>query len=408
MADAQRTRLVLDVLHGLLMVGPSRLPRLPELLGELVRAFDATAAGVSGLLTEAPRVEQRVSRDGPAPQLDLRPWAERSELTNRLRQDGVAETVGTNSTSLLLALIPASEGNERILWLEAPPSRAWTDPEKAALTLAARVIDRVLPTDKGPSRRDQTQLEARLRDAALISGRAAHAFDNVLTGILGFAELTLQMVSDATLQQYLGEVLQAAQNGTQLTQQLHLFHRCAVLSSGPTRLAAVVMDEEMRLRQTLPPQVELTVEVPNDLPAVGLDGEPLRQVLAQLLNNAHESLAGPGRITLSAQAMELNAATCASLYGNPRPGPCVVLTVADSGTGLSADARQRLFHEPFFTTKPRHRGLGLAVVYRILHAHHAGFQLEPAPEHGMRALVYLPLATATAPTGTRLLSALST
>jgi signal transduction histidine kinase len=385
------------------------MPRSTEVLGELSRAFDVTGVGITGWITDWPRVEQRIRRDGSAPPSNGCPWSDRPELNRRLRQDGTAETSGTAGESLLLAVVPGPDGKERVLWLEAAVGRTWTEAEKAALLLAARVVERALPGETCSPRRDQAQLQQRLQDAALISGRVAHAFDNVLTGILGFAELTLHQASDATLQQYLGEVLQAAQNGIQLTQQLHLFHRCAVTGSGPTRVAAIMLDEEMRLRQVLDERTELTVDVPNDLPAVALDGEPLRQVLAQLLNNARESLAGSGTIRVSARAEELTTAACAPLYGSPRPGPCVALTVADSGGGLSAEARQRLFHEPFFTTKPRHRGLGLAVVYRILHAHHGGFQLEAGPERGTRAHVYLPLASASAaPTGARLLSALST
>ncbi len=227
-----------------------------------------------------------------------------------------------------------------------------------------------------------------------MAGRVAHAFDNVLTGILGFAELSLSLTSDATLHQYLGEVLQAAQNGTQLTQQLHLFHRCASVGTGPTRLAYVIADEEMRQRQALDGQITLTVLVPNDLPAVALDGEPLRHVLGHLLDNARESLNGKGEVTLTARRSELDLGACRALYGSPRPGPCVEITIADSGGGLSAETRRRLFREPFVTTKPRHRGLGLAVVYRILSAHHGGFQIEPGPRGGTVARVCLPLTPA--------------
>src|SRR5205823_5535480 len=122
---------------------------------------------------------------------------------------------------------------------------------------------------------------------------------------------------------------------------------------------------------------QLAVEVPDTLPYVAIDPEPLQHVLTQLLDNARESLGptGTGSLTLSAHGAELDAAACAGLYGCARPGPHVEVRVADSGSGLEADVRRRLFREPFLTTKPRHRGLGLAVVYRILSAHHGGFSL---------------------------------
>jgi signal transduction histidine kinase len=333
-------------------------------------------------------------------------------LSAALRKDGVHEAVGLAGTSFLLTPIAARDGVRRVLWLEEPAGRVWTDPEKVTLALASQVLGRYLPAQTSAAepagRHDQARLQERMRDAAVMAGRVAHAFDNVLTGILGFAELTLNQSKDPTLQQYLSEVLQAAQNGVQLTQQLHLFHRCATAGTGPTRLAPLAADEEMRLLQVLDPHTTLTVTVPKELPAVALDSEPIRHILAQLLNNARESLAGSGTITVSARLGELNAATCAALYGAPRPGPCVEIIIADSGGGLSVEARQRLFNEPLFTTKPRHRGLGLAVVYRILAAHQGGFQLEAGPRGGTVARVFLPLATAgAAPSGQHRLAARS-
>jgi signal transduction histidine kinase len=384
-AEHPRSRLVLDWLHGLLTAAPPAAPT-GTLLTALAQAFGTTAAGLT------PPTDS--SADGT-------PWVEPSLLTAQLRTGGAQEAIGPSGASFLLSPLPGSERAPRILWLEEPPGRVWNDDEKGALVLAGLVLGRLLPAlATGPERLaplDQERLQERLHDAAIMAGRVAHAFDNVLTGILGFAELMLGQSSDPTLEQYVGEVLQAAQIGVQLTQQLHLFHRCGTAGGGPTRLATVLADAEHRLRSTLASGIDLVVTVPNDLPAVAVDDEPLRHVLDHLLENARESLNGPGSIHLTAQRSELDAATCATLYGRPQPGPCVEVTIADTGCGLSAEARQRLIREPFFTTKPRHRGLGLAVVHRILSAHHGGFQLEAGPRGGTIARVYLPLANATTP-----------
>lgn len=241
---------------------------------------------------------------------------------------------------------------------------------------------------------DQVRLQQRMQDGAVMAGRMAHAFDNVLTGILGFAELTLsQLPPGSTPYRYLAEVLQAAQLGTQLTQQLHTFGRCGVARPGSTSLAVVVGDEEARLR-SVAPGVSLQVTVPAGMPPVAIDVETLRLVLSHLFDNAREALPNAGSVTLSASLIELTAADGAAYLGHLAPGPHIAVTVMDTGCGLSPDVRRRLFVEPFFTTKPRHQGLGLAVVYRILNANRGGLRIEPNPAGGTVVHLLLPTAAA--------------
>jgi len=235
----------------------------------------------------------------------------------------------------------------------------------------------------------------RLEDAAALAGRVAHAFDNVLTGIVGFAELTLsQTPSDSAPHQYVAEVLRAAQGGVQLTQQLHMFSRCAGAGRGPTSLALLAADEEARLIQMVGPQVRVEFNVPRELPPITMDAEALRQLMLQLLQNARESLSGAGVISLTARSYDLSAAERPEWQGSPEPGPAVELAIADTGSGLSAEARQRLFVEPFFSTRPRHRGIGLAIVCRTLFSHGGGFRLESGSQGGTVARALLPVATA--------------
>jgi signal transduction histidine kinase len=239
----------------------------------------------------------------------------------------------------------------------------------------------------------QNRYRQRLEDAAALTGRVAHAFDNVLTGIVGFAELTLsQTPSDSAPHQYVAEVLRAAQGGVQLTQQLHLFSRCASTGVGPTSLPLLAADEEARLVQMVGPQVRVQFNVPRDLAPVSMDAEPLRQLIVHLLQNARESLGAGGTISLTARPYDLPAAERLEWQGNPEPGPALEIVVADSGSGVSAEARQRLFVEPFFSTKPRHRGIGLAIVCRTVFSHGGGFRLEPAPGSGTLARTLLPVA----------------
>ena len=128
------------------------------------------------------------------------------------------------------------------------------------------------------------------------------------------------------------------------------------------------------------------------LPDVAIDPEPLRQVLGNLLDNAHEACAGrQSLVTIEARSVELTELEVPELLGTPCRAP-VEVTVADNGPGLGAVARHYLFREPFFTTKPSHRGLGLAATYGILKSYGGGIRLESAAQGGTIARIYLPVA----------------
>jgi signal transduction histidine kinase len=235
-------------------------------------------------------------------------------------------------------------------------------------------------------------LHDRLHDSAVIAGRLAHSFDNILTGILGFAELTLSQLPPGSAQyRYLSEVLQAAQQGTQLTQQLHTLSRCGTVRPGAASLPQVIGEEEPRWRSLLGANAFLHVTLPADLPPLAIDAETLRQVLTNVVDNARESLSSGGTVTLSARRVDLTPADAQELFGNAAPGPHIEVTVADTGSGLTADMRRRLLAEPFVTTKARHQGLGLAVVYRILHAYRGGFQIGPAADKGTVVRLVVPV-----------------
>ncbi len=84
------------------------------------------------------------------------------------------------------------------------------------------------------------------------------------------------------------------------------------------------------------------------------------------------------------------------MFGDVRPGDTSEITVADTGSGLTPEAQRQLFLEPFFSTKPRKRGFGLAIAYGILTAHRGGLELLPRPESGTIARVVLPVSAAPA------------
>lgn len=225
---------------------------------------------------------------------------------------------------------------------------------------------------------DEDSYRRRLDDAALLAGRIAHGFDNVLTGIMGFAELAYtQMPAGTSERDYIKEVLQAAQLGTQITQEFHQLSRSGTTRHGLASPAMIIADEENRVRSMFGGKVALHVSSEPDLPSVKMEPDALQLALRHVMDNALEGLGGTGNVSLSARAVALQENECRKLLATPCSGSFVEVAVTDSGAGIDPATRQRLFREPFFSTKARRRGLGLAVVYRILHAHGGGFSLGP-------------------------------
>jgi signal transduction histidine kinase len=238
---------------------------------------------------------------------------------------------------------------------------------------------------------DNAALAQRVEDIARVAGRLAHDFDNILTGVIGFTELTQSVVPAGVARQHLAELHRVGQQGVELTKRLHQLSRAAGVTPGPVPIVGLLADLERRFQKKLPANVTQEFRLAADLPRVRVDSEAIRQALDELLTNAVEACSAGGAITVTAESTTLSATDCLRLLGEAEAGDYVCVTIADSGAGISAQARARVLVEACFTTKPRHRGLGLPIVYRILHAHGAGLSLDSASGGGTAVRVYLPV-----------------
>jgi signal transduction histidine kinase/CheY-like chemotaxis protein len=393
-----RVRGVLDLLLRLLSTAGDRPVTLAALLAELARAFEAVAAGTVGPLGSPATVTTRVDTNGRLASRGRYPWDERPELLEQTARTVSALPIqqADRSTWLLTTLGSAHDGGW-VLWLEGAATRSWSAAETAALALAGQALARLADAGvaaPGLARAlERARHQSRLEHAAVITGRLAHDFGNVLTTIQGFAELTHAQLPTASLpRRYVNEVVQAAQEGAGWIQRLLLFSRRRAQAFVPAALAAVVAEEQGRLRKDWNGTIALHLALPGDLPLLALDAASLREVVAQLLNNAHEAIVGAGVVSLSARVTDLTEQDCQEVFGSAAPGRHIEITIADSGCGLGLETRRRLLADPFFSTKPRHRGLGLAVVYGILQAFRGGLRFGPEAHKGTTVRVFLPAA----------------
>jgi PAS domain S-box-containing protein len=251
----------------------------------------------------------------------------------------------------------------------------------------------------------RVQLEAQLRQAqkmeaiGQLTGGIAHDFNNILQGVLGNLVLAgerQEELGDAKLGRYLERAHAASQRARDLIQQMLTFSRGR---SGERRLATAsgLIDDATRLlRPTLPATIELRTELAPDLPAAHVDTVQFEQVLLNLCINARDAMQGEGRVELAARLAAPGGAYCASCRQRVE-GRFLELSVRDSGPGIPAEVRERMF-DPFFSTKEvgKGSGMGLAMVHGIVHQHGGHVLVESAPGAGASFRVLIPPAAAPA------------
>jgi signal transduction histidine kinase len=282
-----------------------------------------------------------------------------------------------------------------------PAGALWVDaagPDDGMLQLAANAIgaSAVLKKGLGPVA-DQARTAQRLEDAAKVAGRVAHDLDNVFQGVTGFLALAAdELVPGSPAHDNVREADTAARAGMRFCVQLHQLSRGGQARPLPAGVSAAIGREVARLAKDHA-GVRIVVDAPNDLPAVAVEASGLQMILGHLLDNAAEAAPKDGTVKVAARLVELAPADVSGFLGRPAAGPHVEVRICDQGPGLTDDARKKMFVEPFFTTKFRHRGLSLAVVYRMLYAHRGGVQADARPGQGTILRVVFPLAAARVP-----------
>ena len=246
-------------------------------------------------------------------------------------------------------------------------------------------------------RRSQAQtLEATSR----LAGRVAHAFNNLLTVIIGSTEMLIaDQSADARTRARLDAIMRAAARGATVTRQLLAVGRQQPIERTALDLNAVVKKLEPALRHVVGSNATLTLNLEPDLPHIDGDCAQMEQVLLHVAGNAAEAITDAGSIVIETST-SIAEDVRARNHSDSDPGECVWLTVRDTGRGMDAHTRDHLF-EPFFTTKSGglSAGLGLPVVYGIVHQ--LGGTIGIDSELGKGTTVTIALTRASAVCGSR-------
>ncbi len=227
-----------------------------------------------------------------------------------------------------------------------------------------------------------------------LTGGVAHDFNNLLTVIMANLELLAPSLKDADQRELVSEAQGAAKDGAKLAAQLLAFGRRQPLNPTATEVGPLVAKLAEMLRRTLGESIELTIRVSESRCATVVDTAELRNVLLNLAINARDSMPRGGRLTIEVNATRLDA-DYAQMYQEVRTGRYALITVTDTGAGMSEEVRRRAF-EPFYTTKPigAGTGLGLSMVYGFVKQSGGHIQLYSEVGRGTSVRIYLPLADA--------------
>ncbi len=245
---------------------------------------------------------------------------------------------------------------------------------------------------------DARAAEAQLRQAqkmeavGRLAGGIAHDFNNMLAVILSYGSMLAEEISQDD-QKYddIQEINGAAQRAAALTRQLLTFSRQQVLQPTVMDLNQAVSAVENMLRRLTTSTIDFRIELNPLKGFVRADPGQIDQVLVNLAVNASDAMPRGGTLTITTSEVELGDVD-ARRYGVRQPGAYVVLSVSDTGVGMSAEVQSQIF-EPFFTTKDvgHGTGLGLATVYGIVQQSDGAVWVQSELGSGTTFKVFLPL-----------------
>jgi PAS domain S-box-containing protein len=238
---------------------------------------------------------------------------------------------------------------------------------------------------------ERRQLEDELRHSqkmdavGKLAGGIAHDFNNLMTAVIGYSDILLgELADDPQRAERAGEIKKAAERASDLTRQLLAFSRKQMLRVSRLDLRDVALEMESLLSRVLGEHVVLDVRPGADEVPVMADRSQLEQVLMNLAVNARDAMPGGGRLSIAIA----------------RDGDDAVLTVVDTGAGMTPGVREQIF-EPFFSTKhpTEATGLGLSTVYGIVAQSGGTIEVLSVPDAGSTFVVRLPLASEAAVDG---------
>ena len=248
--------------------------------------------------------------------------------------------------------------------------------------------------DQERQQRLESQLaqSQKLESLGTLAGGIAHDFNNILTGILGYCELSMLSAPDEPeLQEQLRQIRTAGLRAKDLVAQILTFSRRNTTQLVPLDLARPVEEALKLFRASTPATIELKSSLEGG--TVNADATQIQQVVLNLCTNAaHAMHDRPGRLTVTVRRIMVDARLAAEVSGLSF-GPAMCLAVSDTGHGMDQATLARIF-DPFFTTKRQGEGtgLGLSIVQGVMTSHHGALRVQSTLGTGTTFELYFPIS----------------
>ena len=250
------------------------------------------------------------------------------------------------------------------------------------------------------SRIHNIQLESHLRQVQKmeavgnLAGGIAHDFNNILTTILGYSQMvSIKLAPEDPMRKMVDSIHNAGIKASSLTHQLLAFSRKQVLEMKVSNLNIIVEDMNSMLTRLIGEDILLKTFLAKPIGNIMADSSQIGQILMNLVVNARDAMPNGGRLTIETGDIFLDEKYAANL-SYVTPGAYSMLSVTDTGKGMSPELREKIF-EPFFTTKQlgKGTGLGLSTVYGIVKQHHGYIHVYSELGHGTSFKIYLPVVS---------------
>ena len=246
---------------------------------------------------------------------------------------------------------------------------------------------------------EQLRQSQKMEAIGQLTGGVAHDFNNLLTVILGNMDSLAQEVptEHARWHRRIEHTMRAAERAAGLTQQLLAFARRQPLKPAAVDIDALVTRWTEMIRRMLPERIDIRRITEQSAGLADVDANQLENVLLNLALNARDAMPTGGTLTVETAQVRIGDRDAEYLM-DLEPGEYILISVADSGTGMAPDVLERAF-EPFFTTKPlgQGTGLGLSQVFGFVKQSGGHVQMFSAVGTGTTARIYLPRIHATMP-----------
>ncbi len=237
---------------------------------------------------------------------------------------------------------------------------------------------------------EQVHQAAKMEAIGLLAGGVAHDFNNLLTAMIGYSTmLQSQMGKDEPQRAKVVQITRAAERAAALTRQLLALSRKQVLDTRLVGLNEIIVDFEAMLRRIIAPHIEIRTSLNESLGGVKADPSQIEQILLNLSVNARDAMPHGGKLIIETANVVLDE-DYARTHTEVTPGPHVMMSLSDTGCGMDARTKSRVF-EPFFTAKEKGTGLGLSTVYGIVKQHHGHITVYSELNRGTVFKVYLPM-----------------